>query len=154
MSYHQLFGYLEDYWKDGMLSLSLYLPAFRKSVFPNIFIFPGGSVAMIPPATQGMQVLSLGWERSPGEGNGNPLQYSCQGNPMDRGAWWATVQGVTKSWIRMNDWHFFHFHMKYISMLIWKSCWNMWFLRKPEWFHLGKNGKLWLYQQEGRTLSY
>ena len=34
--------------------------------------------------------------RSPGVGNGNPLQYSCLGNPMDRGAWWATVRGVTK----------------------------------------------------------
>ena len=36
--------------------------------------------------------------RSPGEGNGNPLQYSCLGNPVDRGAWQATVYGVTKSW--------------------------------------------------------
>ena len=36
--------------------------------------------------------------RSPGEGNGNPLQYSCLENPRDRGAWWATVHGVTKSW--------------------------------------------------------
>ena len=36
--------------------------------------------------------------RSPGIGNGNPLQYSCLGNPMDRGAWWATVHGVAKSW--------------------------------------------------------
>ena len=35
--------------------------------------------------------------RSPGIGNGNPLQYSCLENPMDRGAWWATVHGVTKS---------------------------------------------------------
>ena len=35
--------------------------------------------------------------RSPGAGNGNPFQYSCQGNPMDRGAWWATVHGVSKS---------------------------------------------------------
>ena len=35
--------------------------------------------------------------RSPGEGNGNPLQYSCLGNPMDQGAWWATVHAVTKS---------------------------------------------------------
>jgi len=35
--------------------------------------------------------------RSSGEGNGNPLQYSCLGNPMDRGAWWAMVHGVTKS---------------------------------------------------------
>ena len=36
--------------------------------------------------------------RSPGEGNGNPLQYSCLGNLMDGGAWWATVHGLTKSW--------------------------------------------------------
>ena len=39
--------------------------------------------------------------RSPGEGHGNPLQYSCLENPMDRGAWWATVHGVTKSWTRL-----------------------------------------------------
>ena len=38
-----------------------------------------------------------GWGRSPGEGNGNLLQYSCLGNPMDRGAWWATVYGVAES---------------------------------------------------------
>ena len=38
-----------------------------------------------------------------GEGNGNPLQYSCQGNPMDRGAWWATVHGVTKSWTQLSN---------------------------------------------------
>ena len=36
--------------------------------------------------------------RSPGEGNGNPLQYSCLENPMDGEAWWATVHGVAKSW--------------------------------------------------------
>ena len=38
-----------------------------------------------------------GLERSPGEGNGNPLQYSCLENPMDGGAWWAAVHGVAKS---------------------------------------------------------
>ena len=41
--------------------------------------------------------LTPGWGRSPGEENGNPLQYSCQENPMDRGAWWATVHRVAKS---------------------------------------------------------
>ena len=41
--------------------------------------------------------------RSPGEGNGNPLQYSCLENPMDRGAWWATVYRVTKSQTRLSD---------------------------------------------------
>jgi len=41
--------------------------------------------------------LIPGWGRSPGEGNRNPLQYSCLGNPMDRGAWWATVHVVARS---------------------------------------------------------
>ena len=41
--------------------------------------------------------------RSPGEGNGNPLQYSCLENPMDRGAWWVTVYGVAKSRTRLSD---------------------------------------------------
>ena len=41
--------------------------------------------------------------QSPGEGNGNPLQYSCLENCMDRGAWWATVHGVTKSQTRLSD---------------------------------------------------
>ena len=44
-----------------------------------------------------------GLERSPGEGNGNPLQYSCLENPMDRGDWWATVHGVTKSQTGLSD---------------------------------------------------
>ena len=39
-----------------------------------------------------------GWERSLGEGNSNPLQYSCLENSMARGAWWVTVHGVAKSW--------------------------------------------------------
>ena len=39
-----------------------------------------------------------GSERSPGEENGNPLQYSCLENPMDRGVWWATVHEVAKNW--------------------------------------------------------
>ena len=49
------------------------------------------------PAMQEIQGLILGSGRYPGEGNGNPLQYSCLKNSMDRGAWWATVYGVTKS---------------------------------------------------------
>ena len=47
----------------------------------------------------------------PGEGNGTPLQYSCLENPMDGGAWWAAVHGVTKSRTRLSDFTFiFHFH--------------------------------------------
>ena len=41
--------------------------------------------------------------RSSGEGNGNPLQHSCLGNPMDRGAWWAIVHGVAKSQTQLSD---------------------------------------------------
>ena len=41
--------------------------------------------------------------RSPGEGNGNSLQYSCLGSPMDRGAWQTIVHGVTKSWTSLSD---------------------------------------------------
>ena len=50
------------------------------------------------PASAGDVGSIPGSGRSPGEGNGNPFQYSCLGNPIDRGAWWATVHGVTKSW--------------------------------------------------------
>ena len=45
--------------------------------------------------------------RSPGEGNGNPLQYSCLENPMDGGAWWATAHGVAKSWTQLSNFTFF-----------------------------------------------
>ena len=49
--------------------------------------------------------------RSPGEGNSNPLQYSCLENSMDGGAWWAAVHGVAKSWTRLSNFTFtFHFH--------------------------------------------
>ena len=51
--------------------------------------FPGGSVVKNPPANAGDVGLIPGLGRSPGEGNGNPLQYSCLENPMDRGAWQA-----------------------------------------------------------------
>ena len=54
-----------------------------------------------PPAMQETGVPSLGWEESPGIGKGNPLQYSCLRNPVDRGAWWAIVHGVVESWTRL-----------------------------------------------------
>ena len=63
--------------------------------------FPGGAVVKNPPANAGDtgDVGSIhGLGRSPGGGHGNPLQYSCQENPMDRGAWWATVHRVAERW--------------------------------------------------------
>ena len=67
--------------------------------------FPGGTVIKNPPANAedtGDPSSTLGSGRSPGEGNANPLQYSCLGNPMDRGAWRATVHGVAKSQTRLS----------------------------------------------------
>ena len=63
--------------------------------------FPGGTSGKDPPASAGDVrdsglIPQLG--RSPGGRNDNPLQYSCLGNPMDRGDWWATVYRVTKTW--------------------------------------------------------
>ena len=85
-----------------------YPPLFRYSfVFVFFFSFnttkitrgfPGYSLVKNLPANTGDTGLIPGSGRSPGEENGNPLQYSCLGNPMDRGAWRATVHGVTKSW--------------------------------------------------------
>ena len=60
----------------------------------KLFIFNWASLV-----AQTVNNLPAGLGRSPGEGNGNPLQYSCMGNPMDRGAWRATVHTVTKSQI-------------------------------------------------------
>ena len=59
--------------------------------------FPHSSVGKESACNAGDPSSIPGLGRSPGEGNGNPLQYPCLENPMDRGAWWATVHGVTKS---------------------------------------------------------
>ena len=58
--------------------------------------FPGGSVVKNPPANAGDLGLIPGSRRSPGGRNGNPLQYFCLENPMDRGAWQAIVPGIAK----------------------------------------------------------
>ena len=63
---------------------------------PNMLKLPGGSVVKNLPANAGEIGSILGSGRSRGEGNGNPLQYSCLRNPVVRGAWQATVQGVAK----------------------------------------------------------
>ena len=65
--------------------------------------FPGGSVVKNLPASAGDVGSIPGLGRSPGEGSDNPLQYSCLGNPMERGAWWSTVHGVTKSKTQLSD---------------------------------------------------
>ena len=66
-------------------------------------VFPGGSVVRNPPtnAEDAGSIPECG--TSPGGGTGSPLQYSCLGDPMDRGAWQATVYGVAKSQTRLRD---------------------------------------------------
>ena len=64
--------------------------------------FPGGSVVKNPPANQDTGSLS-GSGRAPGVGSGSPLQYSCLGNPIDRGAWQAIVHEGTKHWTQLRD---------------------------------------------------
>ena len=65
--------------------------------------FPGGSDSKASAHNVGDLGSILGLGRSPGEGNGNPLQYSCLENSMDGGAWWATVHGVAKSRTQLSD---------------------------------------------------
>ena len=76
--------------------------------FPALFYycFPGGAEVKASACNAEDLGSIPGLARSPGEGNGNPLQHSCLENPMDRGAWWATVHGVAKSRTRMSNFTF------------------------------------------------
>ena len=65
--------------------------------------FPGGSAGKESACNVGDPGLVPGLERSTGKGTGNPLQYSCLENPMDRGAWQTAVHGVTKSQTQLSD---------------------------------------------------
>ena len=68
--------------------------------------FPGGSDGKESAYNVGDPGWLSGSGRSPGEGNGNLLQYSCLGNAMDRGVWYATAHGVPKNWIGLFNYHF------------------------------------------------
>ena len=89
------------WWSNGQ-NILLY---FELSETLNFFFrgFPGGSVVKNLPGRAGNIGSILGSGRSPGEGYGSPLQCSCLENPTYRGAWWATVPGVTKSRIWLGD---------------------------------------------------
>ena len=88
--------------------------------------FPGGSEGKASACNAGDLGLIPGSGRSPGEGNGNPLQYSCLENPKNGGTWWATVHGVSKS--RLSD-----FTFKVYNIIIWLTYfmkgwpWNLLF---------------------------
>ena len=79
------------------------LSVFRKQNDVNVEeVFPGGSGRKESACNAGGKGSVPGSRRSPGEGNGNPLQYSCLENPMDRGAWWATVYAVAEIQTQLN----------------------------------------------------
>ena len=58
---------------------------------------------LVAPTVKNLPEMPENQGSVPGEGNGYPLQYSCPENPMDKGAWWATVHGVSKSWTQLSD---------------------------------------------------
>ena len=91
-----LLEYEQQERKQSLLSKNM------KIDYLQTFSFPGGTVVKNMPVNAEDVGSIPGWGRNPGEGNGNPLQYSCLENPMDRAAWRATVYGVTKSrtWLR------------------------------------------------------
>ena len=78
--------------------------------------FPGGSKVKVSACNEGDLGSNPGSGRSPGEGNGNPLQYSCLENPIDGRAWWAAVHGVAKSRTRLERLHF-HFQINELPFL-------------------------------------
>ena len=90
---------------EGIIELYLFVYCLWSYSF--FYDFLGGSVVKNPPANVGDSgdTSSIpGSGKSLGGGNDNPLQYSCLGNPMDRGAWWATVHETTKSQTQLSDW--------------------------------------------------
>ena len=83
------------------------------SILPKVTQLGSGGSCLFPGhSNSDPEILEFhGSRMSKGEGNGTPLQYSCLGNPMDGGAWWATVHGVEKSQTQLSDFTFtFHFH--------------------------------------------
>ena len=92
--FHRTFG--NKIWKTMAKSVCCYKFTLSKD-------FPGGSDGKAPVHNAGDPGSIPGLGRSPGEGNGTLLQYSCLENPMEGGAWWATVHGVTNSQIRLSD---------------------------------------------------
>ena len=85
------------------LELKILLKFIKNKFLSIVRGFPSGSDGKESACNEENLDLIPGSGRSPGEGNGNPLQYSCLENSMDRGAWRATVHGVAKSQTRLSD---------------------------------------------------
>ena len=92
-------------WDDSFFSIqSIFSLLFRLGDFRcSVLGFPGGSDGKASTCNAGDLGSIPGLGRSPGEGNGNPLQHSCLENPMDGGAWQATIHGAAKSRTQLSD---------------------------------------------------
>ena len=99
------------FWKSTVKLTTLKIKCF----FPAFICLLGDFWYKGSPAVQETQVWSLGWEDPPEKGMATPSSISCLENPMDRGAWWATIYGVTKSWIWLNDLHIYTYICIYIQ---------------------------------------
>ena len=105
-----LFRYLYTWLLWALVVGSLIFAEARGIFFFSCSLSGASQVVLVvknPPASAGEirdEGSIPGSGRSPGGGHGNPLQYSCLENPMDRGAWWATVHGVSKNCTRQSDW--------------------------------------------------
>ena len=99
-AYHLLQNFLQWKWKIYVKGRGEAWPPDSLGV---IIGFPGDADVKESACNAGNPGSIPGSGRSPGEGNGNPLQYSSLENPIDRGAWQATVHGVAKSWTQLSD---------------------------------------------------
>ena len=89
----------------------------NREMLTLVSVFLGGSMVKNLPANAGDAGSIPGLGRSPGEGNGNPLPYSCLENSMDRGAWWATVHELTKSQIWQTE-QLMLMYINYVSYIL------------------------------------
>ena len=106
-----------QWWEYALVVTKMGRKSKKAYIYMYICSFPGGSEDKASACNAGDPGSIPGLGRSPGEGNGNPLQYSCLENPMDRGAWRATVHGVAKNRTRLSDFTHTHVYM-YVCMYI------------------------------------
>ena len=119
-------GWAEENWKQSKLTTRIrHLSSWTTIWYVHLWASQVAPGVKNPPANAGdaweMEIRPLGQEGSPGGGPSNPLQYSCLENPIDRGAWQATVHGVAKSWtwLKLLSIHSTHIHL----------CWQFYWLK-------------------------
>ena len=103
--------------------------------------FPGGSDGKESARNAGDPSSIPGLGKFSGEGNGNPFQYSCLENSMDRGAWWAIVYRVAKSWTWLSDFIFTFIQLKYVN---WNFDRNL-KAHLPSLSHHARNSRTWAF---------